>query len=158
MLRGFWLGVVLAMAGCGGAEFDQGAEQLGTKEPMPIGEAGAAGSPPVEPPVAICEPGRQAECPCPNGGKGAQSCNDDGSRWEPCMCANAQPPAPEKSPVQTCGPPQNHMLHPDDACPVGKPSNWIKLGEVAQCLAPFVASGVCAPSKGGAFYVCCPIE
>jgi hypothetical protein len=39
----------------------------------------------------ICEPGRSAECGCPSGRTGAQSCADDGSKWLACACDEAPP-------------------------------------------------------------------
>jgi hypothetical protein len=118
-----------------------------------MGEAGAPSEPVVTP---ICEAGRQVECPCPNGGKGAQACASDGSKWEQCMCADAKPPAPEKSPVEACGVPENLEMHPTQSCPGDKPLNWLNVGLANKCLAPYLESGVCALSPGGGFMVCCP--
>jgi hypothetical protein len=36
----------------------------------------------------VCEPGRVVECPCEDGGEGAQTCMDDGSKWGECDCGS----------------------------------------------------------------------
>ena len=36
---------------------------------------------------AVCESGRQVECPCSDGGIGFQRCSTDGSTWGPCTCS-----------------------------------------------------------------------
>lgn len=159
MLRGLLLGVaVLAVAGCGGAESAPD-EQRQTDE-QPMGMAGAAGSSTDEPPAPaepICDAGRQVECPCPNGGKGAQACADDGSKWGACQCEEAKPPKPEESPTEACGPPENHMLQPEEACPPNKPSNYLDISAAHKCLAPFLDAGVCVLSPGAGVFVCCPL-
>ncbi|MBI5528953.1 MAG: hypothetical protein HY897_21710 [Deltaproteobacteria bacterium] len=33
-----------------------------------------------------CTPGETQDCDCPGGEKGAQSCSDDGTKWEDCEC------------------------------------------------------------------------
>ncbi|MCK6575048.1 hypothetical protein L6V77_28590 [Myxococcota bacterium] len=38
----------------------------------------------------VCDPGRSAECACPTGRTGAQTCADDGMRWLDCICG--EPP------------------------------------------------------------------
>ena len=43
----------------------------------------------VDAPQAVCEPGRQLACGCPDGSAGAQRCLDDGSAWGPCSCPDA---------------------------------------------------------------------
>jgi hypothetical protein len=150
MLRGFWLVVVLVLVGCGGTEGEQGAA-LDTKRPEPMVEAGAAGTPSVEPPVVICEAGRQVECPCPNGGKGAQACASDGSKWSVCQCDDVKPPEPTKSPAEKCGPPDNEKLEPEAACPIEKPTNYWNFDH---CLDAYVESGICAWNLGR-LVVCC---
>ncbi len=43
----------------------------------------------------VCAPGATQSCVCATAAQGAQSCAADGTRWEPCVCANgaAQPAA-----------------------------------------------------------------
>jgi hypothetical protein len=36
---------------------------------------------------AACTPGQASECSCPDGAKGAQSCQEDGKAFGPCECA-----------------------------------------------------------------------
>jgi hypothetical protein len=38
-------------------------------------------------------PGAQAQCACPNGGKGVQVCSDAGDRYDPCDCRGVHPVA-----------------------------------------------------------------
>ena len=38
----------------------------------------------------ICDPGATQACICPSA-EGAQSCNEDGSGWETCVCAESEP-------------------------------------------------------------------
>ncbi len=38
-----------------------------------------------------CTPGQQIACACATGGTGAQSCSEDGSHFEPCLCAAPAP-------------------------------------------------------------------
>ena len=46
--------------------------------------AGALGCPPAL--NQVCEPGRVADCACPGGGKGTQTCESGGYGWGPCEC------------------------------------------------------------------------
>ncbi len=41
-----------------------------------------------------CVPGQQVACACPGGAQGVQSCDVDGARYLPCICAPPAPTAP----------------------------------------------------------------
>jgi hypothetical protein len=47
----------------------------------------------------VCEAGRQIECTCPGGSKSSQTCLDDGSRWNDCVC-----PCVKDCTRRECGP------------------------------------------------------
>jgi hypothetical protein len=76
---------LLLMAGCGGAEGDNG-ESAQASCPTPTVTAKPA-------PAPVCEAGRAAECPCPDGTKSAQECAGDGTGWLACAC-NDEPSTP----------------------------------------------------------------
>jgi len=37
----------------------------------------------------VCEPGKEEGCTCATGASGSQTCREDGSGWEPCICVDA---------------------------------------------------------------------
>ena len=37
----------------------------------------------------VCEPGKEEGCSCTTGASGSQTCREDGSGWEPCICIDA---------------------------------------------------------------------
>lgn len=52
------------------------------------GESGVDGSTDAS---RICDPGATQACVCASGENGAQSCAEDGSRWEGCVCEGGKP-------------------------------------------------------------------
>ncbi len=85
---------LVAVSACGGSEVE-GAQSgaCSTSASCASGEICVDGL--CEPdeadgasPSVICEPGETQVCVCP-GGEGAQSCNSDGTGWEPCVCVGA---------------------------------------------------------------------
>lgn len=53
----------------------------------------------------VCDPGATQECLCVGGGRGVQSCADNGDRWERCECSTGQAPrvcAPGATQACTC--------------------------------------------------------
>jgi len=51
-------------------------------------DAGADSRPPPPP---LCVPGRTVACACVGGGEGAQTCADDGNRYQTCQCSPLAP-------------------------------------------------------------------
>lgn len=64
--------VGLGLVACGGAE--GGEQDAGSKE--------LAACP------VVCEAGKVSECACVGGVTGVQTCEDDGSKWGTCSCAD----------------------------------------------------------------------
>lgn len=61
---------MLMVVGCGGGIDDP---TFGSSESTSSGDL-------------ICTPGKQEECPCPDGIKGAQACNSEGNGYLACQC------------------------------------------------------------------------
>ncbi len=59
---------------------------FGCQERVPIGEGEQLPAEQDATTPMVCDPGRQVECACLGGDKGAQVCADDGSKFEPCQC------------------------------------------------------------------------
>lgn len=69
--------------------------------------------------AAGCTPGQQINCGCPGGGStGIQTCNAQGTGFEPCVCS--APPAPEQSAPGDRECTKDGDCPGDDACVRGK--------------------------------------
>ncbi|MBK8257745.1 MAG: hypothetical protein IPK82_34385 [Polyangiaceae bacterium] len=96
----------------------------------------------------VCDAGATQQCLCTDGAHGAQSCADDGSRWEACACAKASPRAtgpqalvPDPSPT----PQQPEQPTPPVATP--RPVNDAPVSVGAQPYTITIISADIAPSK-----------
>lgn len=143
MVRLLGLGLVMLATGCGGVD----PVTVTMTAESGDGVAGAA-SPSDE--TTICESGRTVECPCPNGGKGAQTCSDDGSKWGSCQCADVKPPVPTMTPSQGCRTRYTGRLIPEQACPAKLPAVYLS------CPMEFIASGLCSYNNAMQEFTCCP--
>lgn len=66
--------------------------------------ASATTGPATTDPGGACVPGQSVACACPNGTKGAQVCNAQGSGFEPCECADPTTGNPTTSNPTTADP------------------------------------------------------
>jgi hypothetical protein len=105
----------------------------------------------------VCDPGQTQPCVCPEG-EGAQSCNGEGTDWEPCVCVEAEVDA--GAPTETCdytggwpcNPDKETMADPgwEGTCPGGAGCDCVADGGCASsvCVTGSDGNGRCSPATG----------